>query len=173
MDQTNNLTLNPDKTTCTLFTPDPADYRSNLNIKTNNTALPMATHPNVLDLTIDPKLTYSTHIHNISVQTHNAYGIDSLSIFHSKNYGPLATEYLTSLYNDSLKSCRLPSIWNTTLVIPIPKPGKDSSHGTSYIPISLLCPAAKVLEDITDMSRPTLTTSQSGLLDQISHSWSP
>ena len=30
----------------------------------------MATHPNVLGLTLDPKLTYSTHIHNISVQAH-------------------------------------------------------------------------------------------------------
>ena len=27
----NNLTLNPDKTTCTLFTPDPAEYNSNLD----------------------------------------------------------------------------------------------------------------------------------------------
>ena len=30
----------------------------------------MATHPNVLGLTLDTKLTYSTHIHNISVQAH-------------------------------------------------------------------------------------------------------
>ena len=30
----------------------------------------MATHPKVLGLTLDPKLTYSTHIHNISVQVH-------------------------------------------------------------------------------------------------------
>ena len=75
-----------------------------------------------------------------------AYGPDSLSIFHLKNLGPLAIEHLTALYNDSLKSCRLPSIWKTSLVIPIPKPGKDSSQGTSYRPISLLCPAAKVLE---------------------------
>ena len=28
----NNLTLNPDKTTCTLFTPDPAEYKSNLDL---------------------------------------------------------------------------------------------------------------------------------------------
>ena len=74
-----------------------------------------------------------------------AYGPDSLSIFHLKNLGPLATEHLTALYNDSLKSCRLPSIWKTSLIIPIPKPGKDSSQGTSYRPISLLCPAAKAL----------------------------
>ena len=31
----------------------------------------MATHPKVLGLTFDPKLTYSTYIHNISVQAHN------------------------------------------------------------------------------------------------------
>ena len=43
-----------------------------------------------------------------------------------------------------IKSYRLPSIWKTTLVIPIPKPGKDSSQGTSYRPISLLCPVTKV-----------------------------
>ena len=81
-----------------------------------------------------------------SCRSSRVYGPDTLSIFHLKNLGPLATEHLTALYNDSLKSCRLPSIWKTSLVFPIPKPGKDSSQGTSYRPISLLCPAAKVLE---------------------------
>ena len=66
----NKFLLNPDKTTCTLFTPDPAEYTSNLDLTINNKALPMATHPKVLGLTLDPKLTYSTHIHNISVQAH-------------------------------------------------------------------------------------------------------
>ena len=66
----NNLTLNPDKPSCTMFTPDPAEYNSNLDLKINNTALPMATHPKVLGLTVDRKLTYSTHIYNISVKTH-------------------------------------------------------------------------------------------------------
>ena len=82
----------------------------------------------------------------MSCMSSRAYGPDSLSIFHLKNLGPLATEHLTTLYNDSLKSCRLPSIWKTSLVIPIPKPGKDSSLGTSYRAISLLCPANKVLD---------------------------
>ena len=35
-----------------------------------NTALPMATHPKVMGLTLHPKLKYSTHIHNISVYSH-------------------------------------------------------------------------------------------------------
>ena len=81
-----------------------------------------------------------------SGRSSRAYGADSLSIFHLNNLGPLATEHLTALYNDSLTSFRLLSIWKTSLVNPIPKPGKDSSQGTSYRPISLLCPAAKVIE---------------------------
>ena len=66
----NNLTLNPNQTTYALFTPDPAEYKSNLYLKINNTVPPMAMHPKVLGLTLDPKLTYSTHIHNISIQAH-------------------------------------------------------------------------------------------------------
>ena len=50
----------------TLFTPDSA-YMINLDLNIHNNALPMATHPTVLGLTFNPKLTYSTHIHNISV----------------------------------------------------------------------------------------------------------
>ena len=66
----NNLTLNPDNTTCTLFTPDPAEYRSNLDPQINNKALPMATHPKVLGLTLDPKITYSTpHLQHLSTST--------------------------------------------------------------------------------------------------------
>ena len=61
----NNLLLNPDK----------AEYTSNLDLTINNKALPMATHPKVLGLTLDPKLTYSTHIHNISVQAHKTLQI--------------------------------------------------------------------------------------------------
>ena len=75
-----------------------------------------------------------------------AFGPDKLSIFHLKNLGPRAIEYLTALFNDSVTSCRIPSIWKSSIVIPIPKPGKDSYLGTSYLPISLLCPAARVME---------------------------
>ena len=63
----NNLTLNPDKTTCTMFTPDPTEYKSNLDLKKTT----VQTHGNTpKGLTIDPKLTYSTHIYNISVHAH-------------------------------------------------------------------------------------------------------
>ena len=50
--QTNNRTLNPDKTTCTLFTPDPAEYSTQLELQIDNI------NPKILGLTLHPKLTY-------------------------------------------------------------------------------------------------------------------
>ena len=55
---------------------------------------------------------------------------------------------LTTLFNLSVTTCRIPAIWKSSLIIPIPKSGKDTSQGTSYRPISLICPAAKVLESL-------------------------
>ena len=73
-------------------------------------------------------------------------GYDKLSILHLKNLGPRAIGYLTALFNDSVTSCRIPAIWKSSIGIPIPKPGKDYSLGTSYQPISLLYPAANFME---------------------------
>ena len=55
----NDLLLNTDKTTCTLLTPDPAQYNTQLGLQIDNTTLPMTTHPKILGLTLDPKLTYN------------------------------------------------------------------------------------------------------------------
>ena len=60
--RTNNLILNPDNTTCTLFTPDPADYSTQLKLQIDNITLPMNINPKILGLTLDPKLTCSKHI---------------------------------------------------------------------------------------------------------------
>ena len=55
----NNLTLYPDKTTCT---PDPAEYTSILYLKITNTALPIATHPKVLGLYLQLYLQLYIHL---------------------------------------------------------------------------------------------------------------
>ena len=69
-----NLILNPDKTTCPLFTPDPAEYTINLDLKIHNNAIPMASHPKVLGLTLDPK-THIQHTHpqHLSTMHTNLY----------------------------------------------------------------------------------------------------
>ena len=60
--QTNNLILNTDKTTCTLFTPDPAEYSTQLELQIDNITLPMNITPKILGLTLNSKLTYNKHI---------------------------------------------------------------------------------------------------------------
>ena len=52
--------LNSDRATCTLFTPDHAEYNTRLNLQLNSTILDMHTHPKILDFILDPKLTTNT-----------------------------------------------------------------------------------------------------------------
>ena len=68
--QTNNLNINPDKTACSIHTR-PCRINYNLEVKINNTTLPMTTHPKFMGLILDPKLTYNTHIQNIVTQGQN------------------------------------------------------------------------------------------------------
>ena len=62
-----------------MFIPDPAECKSMLDLKINNTALFMAMYPKVMGLTLAPKLTYRTPIYNISVHTHESLHIKKLT----------------------------------------------------------------------------------------------
>ena len=75
-----------------------------------------------------------------------AFGPDGLTIHHIKHLGPLGILLLTHIFNLSYNTAKIPSIWKHSIVVPILKPGKPASLGTSYRPISLLCPAIKVFE---------------------------
>ena len=50
---TNNLHINTDKTTTTLFTPDPAKYSTTLSLKLNNQTLPKTKHSKIPRITLD------------------------------------------------------------------------------------------------------------------------
>ena len=73
---------------------------------------------------------------------------DKLSIFNLKHLGPRAIQYITALFNLSVTTCQIPWIWKYSLIIPIPKRGRNTSVRTSYRPISLLCPVVKELESL-------------------------
>ena len=62
-----------------------------------------------------------------SYRNNKAFGPDQLSIFHLKHIGPRTIEFITSLFNLSVTTCQIPAIWKSSLIIPIPKPGKDTS----------------------------------------------
>lgn len=75
-----------------------------------------------------------------------ASGPDGLTVLHLKHLGPRGLEFLTHLFNISVSTASIPAIWKNSLIIPIAKPGKPKDQGSSYRPISLLCPAVKILE---------------------------
>ena len=60
--QDNDLQLNADKSTATLFTPDPAEYNNTLSLTINNKIIPTVKNPKFLGLHLDPKLTFNRHI---------------------------------------------------------------------------------------------------------------
>ena len=89
-----------------------------------------------------------------------AFGPDKLSILHLKHLGPRAIENITALFNLSVTTCQISAIWKSSLIIPIPKPDKDTSIGTSYRHILLLCSASLKCTGVSD----SLSTNISYLL---------
>ena len=75
-----------------------------------------------------------------------AAGPDNISNLHLKHLGPIGISYLTKIFNLSIASCIIPDIWKNSVIIPLLKPGKDPQDSNSYRPVSLLCPAIKILE---------------------------
>ena len=71
----NDLKLNATKTMTTLFTPDPAEYSTQLRLTIDNIILPTETHPKILGLTLDPKLTFNRHIENTVTKAKNSLKI--------------------------------------------------------------------------------------------------
>ena len=75
-----------------------------------------------------------------------AIGPDKISNLHLKHLGKAGITYLTKIFNLSLKTSEIPVIWRKSIIIPLPKPGKDHSESTAYRPVSILCPPIKIME---------------------------
>jgi hypothetical protein len=75
-----------------------------------------------------------------------ASGPDGITVLHLKHLGPRGLDYLTAIFNASIRHCSIPAIWKSSTIVPLLKPGKDAKASTSYRPISLLFPAVKVME---------------------------
>ncbi|KAF8360371.1 hypothetical protein PRIPAC_87294 [Pristionchus pacificus] len=53
---------------------------------------------------------------------------------------------LCDIYNISMQSGVVPSLWKLSLITPLPKPDKNPKLAESYRPISILSPASKTME---------------------------
>ena len=89
-----------------------------------------------------------------SCKASKAAGPDNISNLHLKHLGPNGISYLTKIFNLSVSTSIIPDIWKNSIIIPLLKPNKPSNISDSYRPVSLLCPAIKILERLL---LPTLT----------------
>jgi len=62
----NNLQLNPDKSTATLFSPDTKEHSTQLQLTINGTTIPTIANPKILGVTFDPLLKFHTHCSKIA-----------------------------------------------------------------------------------------------------------
>ena len=81
-----------------------------------------------------------------AAKSSKAAGPDGITMIHLKHLGSGALCYLTKIFNISISTCTLPSIWKQSTIIPLLKPAKPVNDSKSYHPISLLCPASKIFE---------------------------
>ena len=79
-------------------------------------------------------------------KNNNSHCPDKLNIRHLKYIGPLGLAFLTSMFKTALKKNIIPHTWKLAIIVPIPKPNKDTDKRTSYRLISLLSVIAKTLE---------------------------
>ena len=75
-----------------------------------------------------------------------AAGPDNITNLHLKHLGPIGVSYLTKIFNLSMTTSDIPDIWKKSVIIPLLKPNKPSDESDSFRPVSLLCPAIKILE---------------------------
>ena len=91
----------------------------------------------------------SSHHHSYQkLKPFKSTGPDNLAPIHLKHLSRNATAKITKLFNRIINANIIPISWKTARIIPILKPNKDPNSHTSYRPIALLSPLAKILESI-------------------------
>ena len=101
-------------------------------------ALPLADAPTFDDLDI--------RIAIDRLKPSKAAGPDGLTPVHLRHLGPAGRQRLANLLSWTLRTNTIPAMWKRAHVIPLLKAGKPADVCSSYRPIALLSPFAKILE---------------------------
>ena len=79
-----------------------------------------------------------------------AVGPDDIHYQIIKNIPDIGLLTLLNIFNTIWEKESFPDIWRKAIVIPIPKPGKDSTNPTNYRPIALTSCLCKTLEHMVN-----------------------
>jgi len=82
-----------------------------------------------------------------TLNVRKSFGPDGISAHLIKELAAEIAPPLTFIYNKSLNSGMIPSLWKSSNVTPLHK-GGSTDDPTSYRPISVMCVAAKILEKL-------------------------
>ena len=82
------------------------------------------------------------------VKCRKATGQDNMPPWMVTNYAHMLDAPVTAIFNSSLRVGKLPVLWNTATIVPVPKKQPPGSLESDIRPISLTQILAKVFEDI-------------------------
>ena len=84
--------------------------------------------------------------YNLSRTKNTSPGKDGIHYQMLKKMPPEAKKYLCKIFNRLWQTSYFPPQWNTAIVVPIHKPGKNHSNSSNYRPIALTSCICKLLE---------------------------
>ena len=93
-------------------------------------------------------------------------GADGVSNEMIKNLGTAAKAKLLQIYNNCWILGQVPQTWREAIMIPLSKPGKDSSAASNYRPISLTSCLCKTMERIINLRLQWYLESENILVSQ-------
>jgi hypothetical protein len=94
----------------------------------------------------DKVTTHELKVEISRLKTRKAPGTDGMPPILLKNLPPSALKLLADIYNACFRIGFFPSAWKIGKIVPIAKPGKDSSSPANFRPITLLPIVGKILE---------------------------
>ncbi|GFR83311.1 RNA-directed DNA polymerase from mobile element jockey-like [Elysia marginata] len=101
----------------------------------------------------------------ILMKTGKAAGLDGITTEMIQHFGPKTMSWVLNLFNNCVRTCRIPNGWRKTKVVALLKPGKHPKVPKGYRPISLLCILYKLYERMI-MARMSLTVEENLTPDQ-------
>jgi hypothetical protein len=96
----NRLTISPDKSSCTLFTPDRHELKFKPPLTLNNFTIRTTKNPKILGVIFDPLLTFPSHISHLTQKSSRR--LNSLKVLSSSTWGQ-DKETPTTLYKSYIR----------------------------------------------------------------------